>query len=230
MKNWLIFIAVLVVATAVGAAAQTQVTLESSSSGQTINFSAPGAGMPIAMGFTGSCSVPGVGGASACLSGAGSFQNPPASDVGGNYYMWMTGGGASLTQISAGNYSVNMNSSTFNFLWSASNGSVGGTIALTGATQVPGFPQVFFVGNLDITSASGAYGSLFPGNNNNLDVTFYLNTGTLNLDSLWANGGTASGYLSSGEVVPVIPEPASMALLGSGLLAAGSMFRLRRRK
>jgi hypothetical protein len=71
---------------------------------------------------------------------------------------------------------------------------------------------------------------MFPVGTQNLDVTFYLNSGTISLDTLWAQGGSASGYLSSGEVVPVVPEPASMVLLGSGLLAAGSMFKFRRRK
>ena len=230
MKKWPIFIILLLIAVAVGASAQTQLTLGGSDSGQTISFNSPGANQSISMSFSGSCSVPGAGSQSACMSGPGALHNPPAADAGGNYYMWMTGGGPSLTQISAGNYGINMNSSTFNYLWSAQNGSVAGTINLTGAMQVPGYNQVFFVGRLDVTSSTGAYSTLFPVGNQNLDITFYLNSGTISLDTLWAQGGTASGYLSSGEVVPVVPEPASMVLLGSGLLAAGSMFKFRRRK
>jgi hypothetical protein len=230
MKRWSILLAVVLVAAAVSASAQTQISLGGSSSGQSITFTTPGGSQPIAMGFSGACSVPGVGGSSTCLSGAGTLQNPPSSNVAGNYYMWMTGGGPSLRQSAPGSYSVNMNGSTFNYLWSAANGTVAGTIALTGASQVSGYPQVFFVGKLSITSATGAYSSMFAGSGNNIDVTFYLNAGNMSLDALWANGGSASGYLSSGELVPVVPEPASMVLLGSGLLAAGSMFRLRRRK
>jgi hypothetical protein len=97
---------------------------------------------------------------------------------------------------------------------------------------VANHPQVFFAGKLTINTSTGSYSSLFPPNGSgSFDVTFYLTSSSVNLDTLWANGGSASGYLSSGEVVPpVVPEPASMALLGSGLLAAGGILRFRRKK
>jgi hypothetical protein len=230
MKKWPIIIIMLLLTVCIGASAQTQITLGGSDSGQTISFTSPGANQAISMSFSGSCTVPGAGGESSCMSGSGALHNPPAADAGGSYYMWMTGGGPSLNQLSAGNYSVNMNSSTFNYLWSAQNGTVAGNITLTGAAQVPGYSQVFFVGRLNVTSSTGVYSSLFPAGSNNMDVTFYLNSGTVSLDTLWAQGGTSTGILSSGELVPVVPEPASLALLGSGMLAAGSLFKFRRRK
>ena len=112
------------------------------------------------------------------------------------------------------------------FTYSGASGTIVGSI--TWSTVTDATNPIQFAGSLQITSASGSLLARFPvGTTVGFDFT--MNGGAGILTALSAAPGQSSNPISSGEVAPV-PEPGSILLLGSGLLAAGSFLRMRRKR
>jgi hypothetical protein len=190
-----------------------QITLGLSSGN--INFSGSGAGN-VSISFSGT------------LTGSGLIEGVTGGV--GTYTMSLTGT-PTLSSAGGGNYNVNMNGGNiaFNFVSSSnSNDFFTGNMALTLIKDSTQRPEL--LATLTITASGGIFQAGWPvGSTSVPDLTVNLGSNP-SLDALWAGtSSSTSGPISSGEVVPV-PEPASIALLGSGLLMAGSWVKVRRRK
>jgi hypothetical protein len=151
------------------------------------------------------------------------------STVSGKYWLWLTGGPLTLTG-GPSDYTVNMGSST---LWlevklgPGGNGALGdlkATVALTDLFGAVGStPQ--FVGSFIDTAATVDFHGLFPTSTalpGEADFTVKLPRKGL---APWKLGAAVSGYVSSGEFVPAVPEPSSLALMGTGVLGLAAMIR-----
>jgi len=217
MKNRLIILVLLaLVVLSVGgqATAQTQITIGNSTSG-TITFSGAGT---TTVSFVGNC------GYANCVSG---YAYLGASA--GTYNMWITGNNPTLT--ATGNpslFAVNMNGGTLHFSFSLGSSSFAGTITLTTLKDGSLAPQ--FLGSLNVTTATGVFAGVYsPGQTVPFDLTISLPNGSAFVDQV--NSGLASstsGSISSGEIIPA-PEPGTIALLGTGLLAIGGFLKRRLR-
>lgn len=216
VRHIVLLMAVVSLATTL-ATANTIATMSSSNLGNIKFINVIGDTSDVEFNFTGNC---GQGGAN-CISGAGLFGSTM-----GTYKMWMTGGPPFLTPPSIGVYGIDMNGSTINFSLVLSDGSaLTGTIVLTklfaGGTPGPQFQGDF----TDLTATQDFAGSYVPGTTTFGDFT--INLKTLNVDKVYTSttpGYTAKGNISSGELLPV-PEPASLVLMGSGLLAFAGVVR-----
>ena len=161
--------------------------------------------------FTGDC---GKGGAN-CLSGYSYF----GSDV-GNYSMWLVGGPPTLGAPNNGVYPVSMNGSTINFEATAGAYFLDGTVALTlvsGGTNTPTFNGIMMISGTNLPGYSLGQ----------TEIDFVINLGENgSLEQVYSGSrSTTSGYLSSGEVPPSVPEPGSILLLGSGVLGIAGLVR-----
>jgi len=205
------FVVVLVLASA--ASAQNQITLNGTASGAIV-FTGAGSGTGgsnLSMSL-GSCSL-----GSHCITGTATGTGGLSST--GTYEL--SGGPLSLTSVSAGNWNVSgiLNFAYFN----------GGTNLLSGTLNLVNFTQVASLGvfnstlTANLTGLSGLLASNI-GSSAVTDITIVIRNG-VNLAAL-GNGVNASATISSGEIFPT-PEPGSMVLFGSGLVAAGSLLRRR---
>ncbi len=201
--------AVLLVLSA-GALAQTQITIGESTSG-IIDFTPSGSNSIVS--FTGTCGVSG------CLSG-----NAYLGANVGTYEMWITGNNPILTPTATPNiYAVNMNGGTLNFSFSVGSSTFAGSIQLSTLSNTSS-PQ--FLGTLTINTSTGIFAALWKaGSVVPLDFTITMSSGS----PLIGGTGVATGTISSGEITggSAAPEPASIALIGSGLLAIGGFVKRR---
>ena len=191
----------------VGAAAQTEIIIEPETCG-TIHFS-PSSGPHITPSV--------VRGQSNSIIG-GAYPGTNAAPSG----MWLTGNNPIVTTASTPNiFPVNMNGLTANFNF------VVGSRAITTSISNKGAPRSSRP--LTVSGSSGIFTALWkssgiepPG------FSVSSSSHTPPIDS----GSTASGAISSGGILgsSTAPEPASIALIGSGLLAIGGVLKRRLRK
>jgi hypothetical protein len=163
-----------------------------------------------------------------CVSGAGALDDGNGNLTVGKYSMWLNNGPAYLTGGPI-DFTAVMGTSTLwlNFSLNGGLGSVKGTVVLTdltgGATSTPKFDGMF-----TISSSSGMLSMLYPvGTTAPLDFTVNLSPATTFAPR--HNGPTIFGYVSSGEI-PAVPEPGTLALMGTGVLGLASVIRRRMMK
>jgi PEP-CTERM motif len=207
------FVAMLTVsATGVWASA-IQVTLSSSSAGGLAFTNNSGT-----LGFSFTGTVAQCGHAN-CMSGNALLE--PQTML-GKYWMWMTGSPTLMGGPS--DYAVNMNGGSINLAVSLTGfpDTLTTTLDLTdlfgGTSKTP-----LFDGTFSSTASTGTFlAADFPsGVNGSVDFTIRLNRSSV---STLGSNQSVSGNVSSGELFPT-PEPASLALLGTGVLGLAGMVR-----
>lgn len=217
MRSKLVFLGILVLVslslTALGLA-QTQITIGNSTSG-TVTFAGQGT---TTVSFVGSC----ASSSRNCVSGYAYLGSNA-----GTYNMWITGSNPTLSATGSPDvFAVNMNGGTLHFSFSLGSSTFAGTITLTTLKDGTLAPQ--FLGSLSVTSATGLFAGIYaPGQTIPFDMTISLPKGPT-VGQVNAAGGSTSGSVSSGEIIPA-PEPGTIALLGSGLLAVGGFLKRRLR-
>jgi hypothetical protein len=218
--HFVLLMAVVALLTTVASA--NQVTLGNSTTGNVKFTNVQGDTTDVQVSFTGNC---GEGGSN-CVSGLGLYGTDE-----GSYKMWITGGTPLLTPPdSFAVYGVNLNAATVHFwmkLTTGGSGTLTGTVNLEqlsgGSTRVPEF-----LGDFTASTVSGAFLSSFaPGVTTPGDFSVFL-PNTVNVDHVFGGkrGAYVQGPISSGELLPT-PEPASLGLLGTGLLTMAGVIRRR---
>ncbi|MFB3813617.1 MAG: PEP-CTERM sorting domain-containing protein [Terriglobales bacterium] len=204
---------------------QTQITLKGSAAG-TVTVTSTGTGNSVDILFTT------LGG----TAGNADWQYNSVVQSLGTFTITAAANPITATLNASGSWDINMNSQTLGFSFVGSDGnSLAGNIVLT--TMSDGTNSaITFTGYVNITASSGSglFTSLWPaGKQVFIDFTFANKVGgpwpsTIAgqpAGSGYTYGpGLANGGLSTGEVLPV-PEPTTLALLGSGLVALGGMMR-----
>jgi PEP-CTERM motif len=158
-----------------------------------------------------------------CISG-NALLDPQA--INGQYTMWMVGSNPTLTG-SPNDYTINQGSTA---IWLevklGTNGSLGDLIVSMALSDMYGgtSPYPTLGGTIATTTSTLDFLADFsPTSTGTIDYT--LNLGNKKTVASLTNGQKTFGYLSSGEVVPTLPEPSSLALLGSGVLGIAGIIR-----
>ncbi len=194
-----------------------EVSVGNSSNGQ-VNFTNTGG--TTSMSLTSSC-----GGHSQCVSGLGLFT----SDL-GNYQIWVSGGPETLAVPDPpGDFPIVTNGATVNFSFTLAGGlgQLTGTLDLEdivgGTTSAPQM-----IGTFTTSTVSGAFTSSFVvGATSDADFTINLFNAPTVSDVYNGLEPMTQGEISSGEILPQVPEPSTLGLLGSGLLAAAGVLKRR---
>ena len=198
------------------AAAQSQITLGGSTTSVIFQGTSSTSTLAVTLGGcskAGACTIGGQ------AFGTGSLTSGPAP-----YAITSTLGTITLTLVNAAAGLWDFaQSSKIGFGYGPGGSLLTGTLQLVNLSQTPGFNLA--VANADLTVTGGSLASVLQAGL--IDVTIRFGCKT-NLESMLGTNGHLNGKISSGELVPT-PEPSSMLLLGSGLLAAGSMLRFLKR-
>lgn len=149
---------------------------------------------------------------------------------------------------SSGHYSINQNGATitsgascgtgcfslnqsapliFSYGSTATNGSLlTGTLELVSINQTPSTKSGVFNESLvvNLTVTGGSLAGKFPGGTGIVQITL-LFTSKQDLSTLGL-GKILDAGIHSGSVNPLLPEPGSLALLGTGLVSLGGVVRL----
>lgn len=198
-----------------------QVTLSTGSNGR-VSFTNNGGTIDVSLtGTTGQC------GHANCVSGT-ALLDLGTSNITGKYWMWLVGGPFTLTG-GPSSYSVDMGTSTLYLevkLGPNGNGSQGDlqttlTLSNLGSanTSAPGFFGSFWA-----TTSTMSFSSNFPTDIAG-ETDFAVKLPNFSTLGPLKNGQTITGYVSSGELVPTVPEPSSLALMGTGVVGLAGLIR-----
>ena len=174
--------------------------------------------------------------------GAGNFTLSIGANLHGGAFDTFVSGESGLYSIASGSGFVgtatsgcttasctfNVSGPTLSFAYgtTATNGSyLTGNLSLVSLSQTPsGKTGVFneaLVVNLMVTG--GSLQPQFTTGNGIVQLTLTFTS----KNSLYSMPGKELAYVSTGSVQPALPEPASLALLGSGLVALGGISRFK---
>jgi hypothetical protein len=172
--------------------------------------------------FSGTAAQCGTGRAG-CVSGTALLD--PNNDL-GTYWMWIVGSNPTLSPTGGGNYAVNAGAySIFMEVDLANGNKLTATLGLMnligGNFPTPQFDGFFLTTSSTAEFFADGFSSLGqPGT-----IDFVVNLGKKTVISNLGNHQLTSGPVSSGEAVPTVPEPSSLALLGSGVLGLAGILR-----
>ncbi len=202
-------------------AAQSQIFLGQST--QNVTFTGQGAGDPTEVGVqlgncvAGTCTLSGTGaGTGLLLSGPAAWSITSAQN---SLFISET--------ITPGVFSTSGPAVSFCYGGTGTcNGSLlTGNLTLEALQQVSGTKtgefNTFQLANLQVTG--GSLASVFGGTNGVATISLKF-AGSTDLSLLFGTTNSVSGPVDHGGIVPS-PEPASMALFGSGLLTLGGLIR-----
>ena len=185
-------------------------------------------------------------GATAVLGGVSTgggalFDNTTFSSQSGTYTL-SPGGPITLTATPNGSsytYAV-APGATLGFSYTLNSDVISGTITLTqfSTNNTPGSTQANFSGSFTPSSGTGQFAAWAVAGTTtsvNLSLTTTSGGNPYSVDSIvGSNGGTTAGPPTSGHVDAIVgnppssvPEPASIAMIGSGLVALGGFIRRR---
>ena len=195
----------------------------------TVFFCTSGAGQPITVSTSdANC---GTAGGTASSANSGTFESPTGNGI---FFgqQWSFTLPTQIASLTGANFTTITNGVPSNMSIGGNNGTLAitGTITWTSVNDHTPKPQLIGTFHVSANPNTGILLSDYPvGANLSVDYTINLGTNPT-LGTLWDGGATrTSGSLSSGEVVPT-PETSSILLMGTGMLLAGTVVRLRRRK
>lgn len=126
----------------------------------------------------------------------------------------LTGGSGTGSVFGGSNYALSGVTSTFTF--TSSSGTLSGTVTWS-VVQDPTNTETL-IGTLSNVNCTSCTGSLNTDSWDGAQIDF----------TMTQNGPEGTWNISSGEVLPT-PEPATLTLLGTGLLGLGGWFRRRKK-
>lgn len=201
----------------------TQIVLGSGDNLNNVQFTGTSSGATLS--FLGTCA-----GNANCTTGTAYF----GANV-GTFAMWITGSNPTLVGTTTGlsSYPVSMTGSTVNFLFSMNGGAdtLQGTLSYVtignAGQRTPSLNGTFTT----VSTTGSTLGNLWH-NGTTAAAVFTLDMGanaTVN-SIVGITGAKTNGTPYSGDVPPPaspVPEPTTIALLGSGLLALGGTLKRR---
>lgn len=177
-----------------------------------------------------------------CVHGAGNFDNGNMPPPQISYALWQVPttppvtGSPFLTNPQNGGdtYDVNMNGATWTLqicliVGGCGAGELTGTVNLTTVNNALGMggnvPQL--LGAFMAATATGGFAPYWPvGGSSGVDFDIALASGHFTVNYVYNHPGTAtSGRISSGEVMQGVPEPGTLALMGTGILGLAGYIR-----
>ena len=224
-RIWLIILFATLVIAGTANAQVTQIVLGNGNNANDVVFTGTSTGATLS--FLGSC-----GTTSNCVSGTAVFEPAGGGATVGSFAMWITGSNPTLTGTTTGlsSYPVSTTGSTINFLFSMNGGAdtLQGTLSYVtignAGQQTPSLNGTFTTGSTTGSTLGGIWNS-----GTTTAAVFTLNMGTNPVVNtiVGQTGSKTAGTPYSGDVPapPPVPEPATIAMLGSGLLALGGTLK-----
>jgi hypothetical protein len=226
-RIWLLALFATLVVAGTANAQVTQIVLSNGLSGNNVVFSGTGSGATVS--FVGTCGA-------SCVQGTAIFEPASGTPIIGSFQMSITGSNPTLAGTTTGlsSYPVSMTGSTINFLFSMNGGAdtLQGTLSYVtignAEQQTPSLNGTFTTGS----TTGSTLGSLWNSGTTSAAV-FTLNLGSnpkinsiVGITGAQTNGGPYSGDVPA-PAPPPVPEPATIAMLGSGLLVIGGTLKRR---